>query len=512
MASERRAKVLMVQGTTSHAGKSVLVTALCRSFARQGYAVAPFKSQNMSLNSYVTIEGGEIGRAQAVQAEAAMAIAHVDMNPILLKPEGERKSQVVVLGRPTQALEPRAYYQERQRLWPIVTQALDRLRREYDIVVIEGAGSPAEINLREHEIVNMRVARYADAPIVLVGDIDRGGVFASLYGTVELLRPEERALVQALVINKMRGDHSLLEPGIAELRARTGIPIAGVLPYFADIHIPEEDSLGLDPSASGGATASLDIAVVRLPHLANFDDFDPFRREPGVRLRFVASAAELGSPDLIIIPGSKTTIADLHWLRAQGMDEAIIGRRRAGTPIVGICGGYQMLGRRILDPKGVESPLSEADGLGLLPHTTIFELEKATHQVQAVVRERRGLLSLCGDEAITGYEIHMGQTGPADAGAPFAFTRRSGRAVALGDGQLDAEGLTLGSYMHGLFHNAGLRRALLRRLAQGKGVALPGGAREFDQDKEYDRLADFVERHLDMTLIRRIAGLERVSV
>ena len=510
MANERRAKALMVQGTTSHAGKSVLVTALCRIFAREGYAVAPFKSQNMSLNSYVTIAGGEIGRAQAVQAEAAMAIAHVDMNPILLKPEGERKSQVVVLGKATEALEPRAYYRERQRLWPVVTQALDRLRSEYDIVVIEGAGSPAEINLREHEIVNMRVARYADAPVVLAGDIDRGGVFAALYGTVELLRPEERALVKAFVINKMRGDHSLLDPGIAELRQRTGIPIAGVLPYFTDIHIPEEDSLGLDPLASGGPASAVDIAVIRLPHLANFDDFDPLRRESGVRLRYVASAAELGAPDLAVLPGSKTTIADLQWLRAQGLAEAIVKRRRAGMPIIGICGGFQMLGTRLCDPQKVESSISEAEGLGLLPQTTVFDASKTTHQVTAAIVERRGMLLLCGDGILTGYEIHMGKSEGDGGGAPFVFTSRSGQPASARDGQMDSEGLTLGTYIHGLFHNVSLRRGIVQWLAQRKGVTLPGRAIDFDQDKEYDRLADFVERQLDMSLIRRIAGLERV--
>jgi adenosylcobyric acid synthase len=500
----------MVQGTTSHAGKSVLVTALCRIFAREGYAVAPFKSQNMSLNSYVTIEGGEIGRAQAVQAEAAMAIAHVDMNPILLKPEGERKSQVVVLGKPTAALEPRAYYRERLKLWPIVTQALDRLRREYDIVVIEGAGSPAEINLRDHEIVNMRVARYADAPVVLAGDIDRGGVFASLYGTVELLTTEERALVKAMVVNKMRGDHSLLDPGIAELRRRTGIPIAGVLPYFTDIHIPEEDSLGLDPLASGGPASAVDIVVMRLPHLANFDDFDPLRREPGVRLRYVDALAGLGNPDLIIIPGSKTTIADLQWLRAQGLTQAIIARRATGTPVIGICGGFQMLGRRLRDPHRVESILPEAEGLGLLPQTTIFEPSKTTHQVTAAIAARRGVLSLCGEGRITGYEIHMGRSEGDEGDAPFLFISRSGKTVSLREGLIDAEGLTLGTYMHGLFHNENVRRGIVQWLAQRKGVTLPAHTGDFDQDKDYDRLADFVERHLDMPLIRRIAGLEWV--
>ena len=366
LTSRTQGKVLMVQGTTSHAGKSLMATALCRIFAQDGLRVAPFKAQNMSLNSFVTPDGGEFGRAQAVQAEAARVAPTVEMNPILLKPEGNRKSQVVVMGKPMQVASAREYYRMKLRLWPLVTQALDTLRAQYDIVVIEGAGSPAEINLKEHEIVNMRVARYANAPVVIVGDIDRGGVFASLVGTMVLLEPEERALVKAFVINKFRGDPSLLDSGFEMLRERTGVDVAGVIPWFDDIHIPEEDSLGLDAGTQPDAPTDkhIDIAVVRLPHIANFDDFDPLRQEPSVRMRFVGRVEDMGAPDLIALPGSKTTVADLEWMRSGGIADAVKSRRRAGTPVVGICGGYQMLGERILDPDGVESPYPRDAGLG----------------------------------------------------------------------------------------------------------------------------------------------------
>ena len=324
MSDRSGAKVVMVQGTSSHAGKSVLATALCRIFAQDGFKVAPFKAQNMSLNSYATPDGGEIGRSQAVQAAAAMTVPRVEMNPVLLKPEDNRRSQVVVMGRPRAVASAREYYELKSGIWDEVTAALERLRVDLDVVVIEGAGSPAEVNLRQHDIVNMRIALHAGAPVLLVGDIDRGGVFAQLVGTMALLEPQERALVKGYVINKFRGDQSLLAPGPDYLLERTGIPVAGVLPYFLDIHIPEEDSLGLAPRPSDDGQASLDFAVMRLPHIANFDDFDPLVREPEVLLRYVSRAREFGHPDLVIIPGSKTTAADLEWLRAQGLAECIV--------------------------------------------------------------------------------------------------------------------------------------------------------------------------------------------
>ena len=508
MGARRRGKVLMVQGTTSHAGKSLMATALCRIFAQDGLRVAPFKAQNMSLNSFVTPDGGEFGRAQAVQAEAARVAPTVEMNPILLKPEAHRRSQVVVMGKPMRVASAREYYDMKLRLWPLVTQALDTLRTRYDIVVIEGAGSPAEINLKEHEIVNMRVARYANAPVIIVGDIDRGGVFASLVGTMVLLEPEEQALVKAFVINKFRGDPSLLDSGFDMLKERTGVGVAGVIPWFDDIHIPEEDSLGLDTSQTqwnGNDDERIDIAVIRLPRIANFDDFDPLRQERSVQLRYVSGADEVGAPDLIILPGSKTTVADLEWMRESGIADAVIAQRRAGTPVIGICGGYQMLGERILDPDGVESDAPETQGLGLLPLTTTFAATKTTHQVRGSVASVSGILSGSDGGVITGYEIHMGQT-YGSGNAPFRITERSGSAVNSPDGAIDADGLTLGTYMHGLFHNHSLRHTMLTNLARRKGIALPDGA-ILDLDAEYDKLAALVRRSVDMDAVYGMVGM-----
>src|SRR3990172_3700476 len=316
-------KVIMVQGTSSDVGKSILVTALCRIFKNDGFRVAPFKAQNMSLNSFVTPDGGEIGRAQAAQAEAAGIAPTVDMNPILLKPEANSRSQVVVRGKPQRTSSAAAYYKLRSELWPVVTEALDKLRSEYDIVVIEGAGSPAEVNLSKDEIVNMRVARYCQAPVLLVGDIDRGGGFASLLGTLWLLNPEERALVKALVINKFRGDLSLFEPGIKFLEEKAGIHVAGVVPYFRDIGIASEDSVALERAGVQPENFKIDIAVIRLPHISNFDDFDPLAKENGIRVRYVSSTKELVHPDLVILPGTKTTVADLDWLKERGLAHSV---------------------------------------------------------------------------------------------------------------------------------------------------------------------------------------------
>ena len=508
MPGKARGRVVMVQGTTSHAGKSVLATALCRIFVQDGFRVAPFKAQNMSLNSFVTPEGGEIGRAQAVQAEAARVAPTVDMNPVLLKPEAERRSQVVVLGKVEGSADAREYYAMKSRLWPEVAGALDRLREAFEVVVIEGAGSPAEVNLKEHEIVNMRVARYAEAPVLLVADIDRGGVFASLVGTMELLEPEERELVRGLVINKFRGDPTLLESGLEMLVQRTGTPVAGVLPYFTDVHIPQEDSLGLDPHRDDTEAWVLDVAAVRLPHLANFDDMDPLSREAGVRLRYVADAQGFGEPDLVIVPGSKTTMADLEWMKQRGLDKAIVARRGAGTPVIGICGGYQMLGARILDPNGVESSVGETEGLGLLREETVFEASKATDQVEAVVADARGMLARCAGAPLRGYEIHMGRTSGRAERAPLRVVRRSGAEVSDRDGAIDEQGLTMGTYLHGLFHNDGFRRALLEQLASWKGVELPA-ATSSTADREYDKLASLVREHLDLGLVYRSMGIER---
>ena len=392
----------------------------------------------------------------------------------------------------------------------MVASSLDRLLDRYEVVVIEGAGSPAEVNLRDRDIVNMRVARHCQAPVLLVADIDKGGVFASIVGTLELLEPDDRALVKAVVINKFRGDLSLLTSGLEWLEDRTGVPVAGVIPYYRDIYIAEEDSVSLERRRHMRTKDDylLDIAVIGLPHISNFDDFDPLEREEGVRLRYVEDGDSLGDPDLIILPGTKTTMADLEWLKQRGLGTAIVARREAGTLVVGICGGYQMLGERISDPEGVESQQLEARGLGLLPVTTVFQGDKETHQVTASVVAGVGLLSNCAGAELRGYEIHMGITASDGRDGPFRISDRSGNSVHDSDGAIDRDSRSLGTYMHGLFRNRSLRRGVLMQLARWKGVSLPPASPEAIDDSEYDKLADLVRHHLDMKMVYRIAGLK----
>jgi adenosylcobyric acid synthase len=505
-------QVLMVQGTASHVGKSVLVSAFCRIFRQDGFRVAPFKAQNMSNNSYVTADGGEIGRAQAVQADAAGVEARVEMNPVLLKPEADHISQVVVLGRPMLSAKVKDYFALKPQLWEAVHTSLDKLRDDFDIVVVEGAGSPAEINLKANEIVNMRVARYANAPVLLCGDIDRGGVFAALVGTLELLEPEEREIVKGLIINKFRGDPSLLTDGLTWLEERTGIPVVGLIHHFRDIHIPEEDSVALDDVSAKSTQAVLDVVVLQLPHIANFDDFDPLARHPGVGLRYADSPAQLGRPDLVIIPGTKTTIPDLDWMNQRGLSQAVKELHDGGTAVVGICGGYQMLGTKVSDPEHIESSITELDGLGLLDLTTVFEGTKETHRINGKVVAATGLLAGASGMPVNGYEIHMGRTSGEAVASPFRIEDRADVPVTAADameGALDASGSVLGTYIHGLFHNGGLRSAMLRELARRKGVSLPDTTYELDLDREFDKLADWVRSSLDMELVYRVSGLSR---
>ncbi len=503
-----QAKTIMVQGTASSAGKSILVAALCRILRQDGYRVAPFKAQNMALNSFVTIDGGEIGRAQAVQAEAAGAEMSVDMNPILLKPEADARCQVVVLGRPFATLSAAKYYEYKNTLWPIVIESLERLRNGYDVVVIEGAGSPAEVNLKDGDIVNMRVALAAEAPVLLVGDIDRGGVLASVVGTLELLEPNERAAVKGLVINKFRGDLSLLKPGLDFLETRTGVPVVGVIPFIRDMRIADEDSVCLEDKTWRGAEQGLlDIVVVHLPHMSNFDDFDPLRHEPQVKLRLVDKAGEIGRPDLIILPGTKTTIADLEHLRTSGIAAAIAALAGECVPIIGICGGYQMLGRRLYDPHGVESAVAEAEGLGLLPVSTIFEPGKNTCRVKGHVVAGEGVLSLANGVEVEGYEIHTGRT-EADGPPTIHITSRSGREADSLDGAIAQGGRVFGTYLHGLWDRPEFRQALLRWLANQKNISLEPSPQGMDRDREYDRLAAVVRDSLNMRLIYRLIGVE----
>jgi len=522
------ARTLMVVGTMSSVGKSLLVTALCRIYARRGWRVAPFKAQNLSNNAAVCADGSEIGRAQAVQAAAAGIEPTAQMNPILIKPEAGARAQIVLLGRPmstapteaTQAPRSARIYQERKdELWSTVTASLDQLRAEYELVVIEGAGSPAELNLQSRDVANMAVARYARSPVLLVGDIDRGGVFAQLLGTLWLLEPEDRALVKALIVNRFRGDLSLFRDGVQILNERSGIPVLGVLPHVDDLGLPEEDAVALDEpfyrrARSGplagdpGGDGVTDIAVIKLPHISNFDDFDPLAAEPGVRVRYVSSVQELGRPDAVVLPGTKSTIADLGWLRERGLDAAIVRLAGEGTladrgQIVGICGGYQMLGRTIHDPKGVESPLTEVKGLGILPVETTFAGTKATHRAVARIVEAPGWMSPLEGQAIRGYEIHMGHT--CSTRAWLEITRQSDRSVSLPDGAASPDGRVWGCYLHGLFDNESLRRVWLSSLGwHADPAAIDAGAAHAGVEAAFDRLADEVEQALDMALLDRL--------
>jgi adenosylcobyric acid synthase len=508
------APTLMIQGTASSVGKSLLVTALCRLFRAAGLRVAPFKSQNMALNAAVTLDGLEIGRAQAVQADAAGIPATVDMNPILLKPEGDRHSQVVVLGKPIGSMTAAQYHEVKPRLSRIVAESLARLRAEHDLVVIEGAGSPAEINLAAHEIVNMHVARLAGAPVLLVGDIDRGGVFAAFVGTLALLPPDDRARVAAFIVNRFRGDRALLAPGLDMLTERTGVPVLGVVPYVPNLRIADEDSVSLDHRAARRRPppGELDLVVVRLPRIANHDDFEPLEHEPGVTVRFIDRPDELAGADLVIVPGSKNTAADLAWLRTTGLAEAIVARAAAGEPILGVCGGCQMLGEVIEDPHGVESAEPRVAGLGLLPLATRFSRDKRTAQVAAHAAAPSFLTAGAAlPDPVAGYEIHMGvvePTGPAPAA--FAIDARNGRPTAARDGAVAGDGAIVGTMLHGLFESDALRARTLAALRARRGLPTPPGASRIpSRHAEYDRLAAAVRDGLDLDLLWRIASAPR---
>jgi adenosylcobyric acid synthase len=501
------AKTLMVQGTASSVGKSILVTALCRILRQDGYTVAPFKAQNMALNSFVTREGGEIGRAQAVQAEAAGVEPTVDMNPVLLKPEADSRSQVIVLGKVAKNLKASEYYDYTPFLLQTIEASLNRLRAAYDIVVIEGAGSPAEINLKEREIVNMRIARLAGAPVLLVGDIDRGGVFASLVGTLELLTAEERDLVKGLIINKFRGDLELLKPGLVMLENRALKPVLGVVPFFRGLSIAQEDSVFLEDKAPVAPGQGLNIAIIRLPHISNYDDFDPFE-EMGCTVRYINEAAELGRPDLVILPGAKSTIPDLVYLKQKGLDRAIIRLADGHTPVIGICGGYQMLGNAIHDPQRIESDITSVEGLGLLNCETIFQAEKRTVQVKARMLCREGLFKGLEGIEVNGYEIHMGQTTGTEKAAFQVLNTPSGETDFF-DGAVGNNGLVLGSYLHGLFHNESFSRAFLDNLREFRGLSVSISSPK-NRDSQYSELADIVRRSLDMQHIYRILNQSSV--
>lgn len=507
------ARTLMIQGTASHVGKSIITAAFCRLFARAGYKVAPFKAQNMSNNSFVTGEGGEMGRAQVFQAEAAGVEPHVDMNPVLLKPGADTSAQVVVLGQPVSTMEVREYHAYQKIAFGAVKEAFGRLRRQYDLIVIEGAGSPAEINLRDRDIVNMKMAWLADAPVLLVGDIERGGVFAALVGTLALLKPAERKHVRGFLINKFRGDPTLLDSGLTFLEKRTGVPTLGVLPYVFGLPVDEEDAVSLSaaPLKTNSAETSrrdlspnlgISIGVIHLPHISNSTDFAPLTQAPDVTVRYIESPEQFGSPDVVILPGTKSTVADYEWLQRQGLADSVRNHAARGGWLIGICGGYQMLGREVCDEAQVESSWARVAGLGLLPVVTHFEARKQLTRAEAVC-----LLPGLSGAKVRGYEIHQGRT-IADPGLPPAFqiTRLFESSVAHSDGA----GLSLrlfGTYLHGLFDSADFRNAYLNRLRQHRGLApLPPHAYD-TRRKDFDQLADWLCDYVDLQRVSDIVGL-----
>ena len=503
----------MVQGTGSDVGKSILVCALCRIFRQEGLKVAPFKAQNMSNNSYVTADGREMGRAQVAQAEAAGILPEAEMNPILLKPSGNNGSQIITMGRPLRHMTANEYYKNKDSMLEIAKEAYQSLSNEYDVIVIEGAGSPAEINIKDNDIVNMKIAEIADAPVILVTDIERGGSFAWIVGTLELLDSDERDRVMGVIINKFRGDMGILESGIDMLEERINKPVLGVLPYFTNIDVDDEDSMNLDKRnrASESSESQIDIAIIRLPRISNFTDFDILIREKSLSVRFVEDARSIGNPDLIIIPGTKNTIGDLESIKESGIANAVTGLANSGTMVIGICGGYQMLGKVILDPENAESKTLETDGLGLIDVSTLFRMQKNTHQVKATLHDRgtdifKGLNS---DNKITGYEIHMGETELLNGTAPFLkILERSDKEVSMDDGAVSSDGNVIGTYLHGIFDNNEFRLELINKLRKNKGLStmLAEELNSVDKEREYDKLADWFREHIDMNLIYEKIG------
>jgi adenosylcobyric acid synthase len=496
------AKAIMVQGTMSNAGKSLLAAGLCRIFHQDGYKVAPFKSQNMALNSFITKEGLEMGRAQVMQAEAAGIEPSVLMNPILLKPTNDVGSQVIVNGEVLGTMSARDYFKYKKKLVPDIMKAYQTLADENDIIVIEGAGSPAEINLKEEDIVNMGMAKLAKAPVLLVGDIDRGGVFAQLIGTVELLEEDERAMVKGLIINKFRGDKTILDPGVVMLEEKSHIPVVGVAPYM-DIQVEDEDSLSTRLEGNREADL-LDIAVVRLPRISNFTDFNPLESIPGLSLRYVKHPQELKNPDMIILPGTKNTMEDLLWMRQSGMEAAILKEAARGKLIFGICGGYQMLGETLSDPYGVEAGGS-IKGMGLLPMNTVFAEKKTRTQVTGEFRKLNGEFAGLSGAALEGYEIHMGET-TLKGGAVQAVSLQDG---VSGERKLDGAclGNVCGTYVHGVFDREDVAEALVRVLGEQKGIdvsQMTGMDFAAFKETQYDILAAELRKHLDMDAIYKI--------
>ncbi|MBS3921478.1 MAG: cobyric acid synthase [Deltaproteobacteria bacterium] len=495
--ARKKRQAIMFQGTSSNAGKSILTAAMCRILLQDGYRVAPFKSQNMSLNSFVTREGGEMGRAQVVQAQACRLDPDVRMNPILLKPSSDTGSQVILLGKPLGNMGVEKYIEYKTKAFETVKEAYDSLAREFDVIVLEGAGSPAEVNLKSHDIVNMKMADYAGAPVLLIGDIDRGGVFASFIGTWEVLTDWERKRLAGFIINRFRGDETLLDPAIQYTQNHTGLPFYGLVPYLHDPGLPEEDSVEFKSGALDAPPQanSIEIAVIDLPHISNFTDFDPFRIEPDVHLRIVRSPKDLDHPDTLILPGSKNVIGDLEYLRRNGLEEKIIGLAVEGrTEVVGICGGFQMLGQRIDDPHGIESHKPAIQGLGLLPITTMMDRQKTLVRAEGT--------HLTSGLKIRGYEIHHGQT---DGGSLIPLVLREDGEV-IGGGIKDHQ--IWGTYLHGIFDTDEFRRWFIDRLRIRHNLpAIRKVCAVYDLELALERLAEVVRRSLKIKEIYRLMGL-----
>lgn len=497
-----KAKSIMIQGTMSNAGKSLLAAGLCRIFAQDGYKVAPFKSQNMALNSFITEEGLEMGRAQVMQAEAAGIAPMAAMNPILLKPTTDMGSQVIVNGQVQGNMTAMEYYKNKQKYIPAILDAYHKLEDEYDIIVLEGAGSPAEINLKQDDIVNMGMAKMAKAPVLLAGDIDRGGVFAQLLGTLALLTEEEKRYVKGLIVNKFRGDKNILMPGIDMLEDMGKVPVVGIVPYL-NVDIDDEDSLS-ERFSKKETIGLVDIAVIRLPKISNFTDFNPFEGIEEVSLRYVSRPADLKEPDIIILPGSKSTIEDMIWLRETGMEAKIKRHASQGKIVIGVCGGYQMLGEAIHDPEGVEHQGSTA-GMGLLPVETTFQSEKTRTRVQGMFHNVGGILQGLTGVAFEGYEIHMGST-TQKQGVPLSFVTQIGN-----EGEKKADGAfkgnVYGTYIHGIFDEPKVVQEIISSISKEKGIEVSKDLaldRKAYKEKQYDILAEGVRQNMDMEFIYNI--------
>lgn len=511
-----RKNALMILGTASHVGKSIITAGLGRLFADDGYRVAPFKSQNMSLNSAATPDGGEIGRAQSLQAEACRIVPSVDMNPVLLKPATDIGAQVILLGKIWGQVSALDYHTRRvEQLFPEVLDAYRRLAANYDFMLLEGAGSPAEINLREHDIANMRMAHAADAACLLVGDIDRGGVFASLLGTLELLTPEDRARIRGFVINKFRGDESLLRPGVAMIEKRVGLPCVGVVPFLRDLGLDEEDGIALEerPSAArrwknpeSGTTRALRIGVIALPHMANFTDFDALALEPSISLAFLERPEEMAAADLVILPGTKQTLDDLFWLEQRGFARELQRLAATGVPIIGICGGFQMFGLSIEDPQGVENggePCRRM-ALGLLPVRTVLRAEKTVRRLRGSLRGNCFVRDGSSPASFHGYEIHVGETFYEPGARALADIQRHGTLESAADGAVNESGRVFGTYVHGFFDDDDFRHGFIRAARAAVDLAPTGKFARVGAEREarIDRLANHLRQSLDMTLLK----------